>query len=130
MRRGLIVSVVQLGPMFAPRCFDARVWAAPPLGDVCVVLARHLGVVQHRAHSTPEMRVDDFAGALPPEVLVVQVVVGVQPVQVGGQLARRRELVHVDVRHERRAPLIIHRTRAHHDGNHVVTKVTQMCKNY
>lgn len=118
--RALRLGREVLRPVLAPRAADAGAGAAPPVVDVAVVLARHLGVVQQRAQPTEEVRVDELAGALPPEVLIVQVVVGVQPVQVGGQLARRRELVHVDVRLERRALLVVLGTRAHHNWNYVV----------
>jgi len=76
--------------------------------------------VQHRAHSAPKVRIDELAGALPAEVRVVQLVVAVQPVQVLGELPRRLELVHVDVRPVRRAARVIGRMGAHHDGQDVV----------
>ena len=122
-------EVLLLRSVLAPRAADAGAGAAPPLVDVAVIFARHLGVVQQRAQPTEEVSVDELAGALPPEVLIVQVVVRVQPVQVGGQLARRREFVHVDVRLERRALLVVLGTRAHHNRNYVVPKTTNISNN-
>lgn len=107
--------------MLAPRISRANPVASPPLVHVLIILGQTI-VVQHGAHSTPEVRVDELAGALPAKVRVVQIVVAVQSMQVLGELLRRLELVHVDVGTIRRAAGVICRMGAHHDGQHVVSE--------
>jgi len=62
----------------------AHVRRPPPALQVRVVLGRRVVVVEHRAQPTEELRVDKLASALPPEVLVVLVVVSVQLPKVFG----------------------------------------------
>lgn len=122
-REGPRSSVLEAGGarqvVFPPRAGRADALASPPLVHVLVGFRRPV-VVQHRAHAAPEERVDELAGALPPEVRVVQLVVAVETVEVRGQLLRRLELVHVDVRAVRRATGVVRRVRAHHDRQDVV----------
>ncbi len=77
-------------------------------------------VVQHGAHPAHELGVDELPRALPPEVGVVLVIVGVQLPQVLGQLLGAGEVVHVDVRVLGRRPLVVLRPGAHGDGDHIV----------
>ena len=79
-----------------------------------------IGGVGHGAHAAPELGVDEVSGSLPAEVLVVEGVVGVELVQVGGQLARRREVVDVDVRVRWRHLAVVLGRRSHHHRDDVV----------
>ena len=109
-----------LGTVLAPRGVDASVGASPPLSDIGVVFTRHLWIMEHRAQPTQKVSVDDLTGAFPLEIFVIQGVVIVQFMQIGGQLVWRREFVHVDVGFEGCASLIILWRCAHYDWNHIM----------
>ena len=77
-------------------------------------------LVQQWAQPAPELGVDVFAAALPPEVRVVAVAVGGDGAQEVGQLARRIEVVDVDEWLGRRRTLVVDARGTHHHWNHVV----------
>lgn len=99
-----------------PRRADAG--APPPRVHVPVRLGPDV-VVQQRAQPAEEVRVYELAGALPPEVAVVHLVVLVQLVEVRGQRLGRLEVVHVDVRVLRRGAGVVLGLGAHRDGDYV-----------
>ena len=107
----------------APRVSRANTFSAPPLIDVLVMLARSLLVVQHGANSAPEVRVDEFTGAFPPEVRIVEIVIGVETMQILGQFTRRFKFVDVNVRTIRRAASVVCWVCSHHYGQYVVPEI-------
>lgn len=117
--RGVLTYFV-FGPMAPFHRVMAHVFSAPPVVDIRVVFGRSTVVMQHRAQPAEELGVDKLAGALPQEVLVVQLVVRVQPVQVLGQPPRRFVIVHVQVRPLRHHPLVILPASSHRDRQHVM----------
>ena len=102
--------------------FYTHVVVTPPRVHVLVPhgVLLFVGGVGHGAHAAPELRVDEVACTLPPEVVVVEGVVGVELAQIGGEFARRREVVDVDVRARWRHLAVVLWRRAHHHRYDVV----------
>lgn len=78
--------------------------------------------MQHRAHTTPIVCVDELTGALPLEVRVVQLVVLVEYVQIVGQFLVRRELIDMDVRTIGSRIHVILRPGAHDDRQYIAAE--------
>ena len=107
--------------MLAPRSNRAYPVAPPPIVHVLVKFWRPI-VVQHGAHATPKVRVDEFAGTFPAKVRIIQLVVSIQTMKILGQLFRRFELVHVDVRTVWRASSIVRWMGTHYNWQNVVSR--------
>lgn len=75
--------------------------------------------MQHGADATPEKRIDEFTGALPFEVRIVQFIVLVENVQIVGQLLGGRELIDVNVRAIRCRRCVVFGSGAHHNGQYI-----------
>ena len=93
----------------------------PPLVEVAVPHHGLVVVVQHGAQSTPELGIDELAGALPREVFVVQLVRLVEPVQILREVLGGREIFDVNVRVRRCRAGVVLFPAAHYDGNNVVS---------
>jgi len=103
---------------FVPaRSTSAAVLAVPPLWVVRVPVDVPLfGCdVKQSTQTTPVGRLDRYPLRLPPEVLVVQCIVGVENAQIGGELASRTEVVDVDVWVRRKNGGVVVWTSAHDD---------------
>lgn len=91
----------------------------PPILDIGVIMARNVGVVQHGTEATPELGVDELSHGLPPEVVVVEGVVLVEGVEVGGQFPRRGEVLHVYVGVGWSSGQVVLPPSSHHYGHNV-----------
>ena len=102
--------------------FHTNVVVAPPRFHVLVPhgVLLFIGGVGHSAHAAPELGVDEVACPLPPEVVVVEGVVGVEFAQIGSEFARRREVVDVDVRARWRHLAVVLWRRTHHHRYDIV----------
>lgn len=105
----------------APRAVGADACSTPPIVHVVIPsLLRHRGlVVQHGAHAAPEKRIDEFAGTLPFEIRIVQLIVSIQHMQIFGQLLRWRKFIHMNIRSIRCTVFIVLRPGAHHNRQYV-----------
>lgn len=104
-----------------PRLGGTHPGSPPPLVHILIMFIPR-GSVQHRAQSTPKIRIDKLPRAFPPEVRIVQIVVFIQPVQIRCQFGRAGELVHVDVGALGGRPFVVLRSRSHHYGQHVLAQ--------
>jgi len=102
-----------------PPCNAAGAPVTPPSAEIAVPHFRFVAIVQQRAEAAPELGVDELTAALPREVLVVQLVRLVEPVQVLGEIFGGSKVLDVDVGVRGSGSPIILPPTSHHDRHDI-----------